>query len=52
MLHWGNVFLKQSYNLDLKFKEIWPKKEELLKYLFLGTVIKVHLVTKILFKRF
>ena len=25
-LHWGSVLLKQLYNLDLKFKENWPKK--------------------------
>ena len=25
MLHWGSVLLKQLYNLDLKFKENWPK---------------------------
>ena len=29
MLHWGSVLLKQLYNLDLKFKENWAKKEEL-----------------------
>ena len=34
MLHWGSVLLKQLYNLDLKFKENWPKKEEILKHLF------------------
>ena len=26
MLHWGSLLLKQIYNLDLKFKENWPKK--------------------------
>ena len=25
MLHWGTILLKQLYNLDLKFKENWPK---------------------------
>ena len=34
MLHWSSVLLKHLYNLDLKFKENWPKKEELLKHLF------------------
>ena len=52
MLHWGSVFLKQLYNLDLKFKENWPKKERTIKISFLETVIKVLLGTKILFKKF
>ena len=26
MLNWSSVFLKQLCNLDLKFKENWPKK--------------------------
>ena len=26
MLQWGSVLLKQLYSLELKFKEIWPKK--------------------------
>ena len=40
MLHWGSVFLKQLYNLGLKFKENWPKKGGTIKTSFLGTVIK------------
>ena len=47
MLHWGSVFLKQLYNLDLKF---WPKKGRTIKRFFLETIIKVLLGTKILFK--
>ena len=31
MLHWGSVLLKQLYNLDLKFKENWPKKGRTIK---------------------
>ena len=45
MLHWGSVLLKQLYNLDLKFKENWPKKGRTIKISFLGTVIKVLLGT-------
>ena len=26
MLHWGRIFLKQLYNLDLKFNKNLPKK--------------------------
>ena len=37
MLHWGSVLSKQSYNLDLEFKEKWPKKERTIKTSFLGT---------------
>ena len=33
MLYWGSVLLKQLHNLDLTFKENWPKKKELLKVL-------------------
>ena len=51
MLHWVSVFLKQLYNLDLKFKENWPKKGRTIKISFWGTVIKVILGTKILFKK-
>ena len=51
MLHWGNVLLKQLYNLDLKFKENWLKKGRAIKICFLGTVIKVLLGTKILLKK-
>ena len=51
MLHWGSVFLKQLYNLDLKFKENWCKKGRTIKITFLGTVIKVFLGTKVLFKK-
>ena len=25
MLHWGSALLKELYNLDLEFKENWPK---------------------------
>ena len=49
MSHWGSVLLKQLYNLDLKFKENWPKKERTIKTSFLGTVIKIFLCTYILF---
>ena len=52
MLHWGSVFLKQLYNLDLKFKESWRKKGRTIKITFLGTVIEVLAGTKILFKKF
>ena len=45
MLHWGSVLLKQLYNLDFKFKEIWPKKRRTIKTSFLGTVIKILLGT-------
>ena len=45
MLHWGSVLLKQLYNLDLKFKENWPKKRGTIKTSFLGTVIKILLGT-------
>ena len=45
MLHWGSVLLKQLYNLDLKFKENWPKKGITIKTSFLGTVIKILLGT-------
>ena len=31
MLHWGSVLLKQLYNLDLKFKENWPKNGRTIK---------------------
>ena len=41
MLHWGSLLLKQIYNLDLKFKENWPKKRRAIKTSFLGTVIKI-----------
>ena len=51
MLHWGSVFLKQLYNLDLKFKENWPKKGRIIKISFSGTVIEVLLGTKTLFKK-
>ena len=50
MLHWGSVLLKQLYNIELEFKKNWPKKEVLLN-IFLGTIIKVFLGTKILFKK-
>ena len=42
-LHWASVLLKQLYNLDLKFKENWPKKGRTIKTSFLGTVIKAFL---------
>ena len=45
MLHWGSVLLKQLFNLDLKFKENWPKKRITIKTSFLGTVIKILLGT-------
>ena len=45
MLHWGSVLLKQLYNLDLKFKENWPKKRRTIKTTFLGKVIKILLDT-------
>lgn len=32
MLHRCNALLKQLYNLDLTFKENWPKKAELVYY--------------------
>ena len=41
MLHWGSVLLKQLYNLDLKFKDKWPKKGKTIKTSFLVTVIKI-----------
>ena len=41
MLHWGSLLLKQIYDLDLKFKENWPKKRRAIKTSFLGTVIKI-----------
>ena len=44
MVHWGSVFLKQLYNLDLKFKENWIKKGTI-KTSFLGTVIIILLGT-------
>ena len=44
-LHWGSVLLKQLYNLDLKFKENWPKKGRTIKTSFLGAVIKIILGT-------
>ena len=44
-LDWGSVLLKQLYNLDLKFKENWPKKGITIKTSFLGTVIKILLDT-------
>ena len=50
MIHWGSVFLKQLYNLDLKFKENLRKKGRTVERSFLGTVIKVLLGTKSLFK--
>ena len=50
MLHLGSFFLKQLYNVDLKFKENWPNKGSTIKISFLGTVIKVFLGTKVLFK--
>ena len=34
MLHWGSVLLKQLYNIELEFKENWPKKGSTIKYLF------------------
>ena len=40
MLHWGSVLLKQLYNLDLKFKESWPKKRRTIETEFLRRVIK------------
>ena len=48
MLHWGSVLLKQLYNLDLKFKENWPKKGRTIKTSLLnhlGTVTKIILGT-------
>ena len=42
MLHWGSILLKQLYNLDLKFKENWPKKGGTIKKSFLGAVIKIQ----------
>ena len=50
MLHWGSLFLKQLYNLDLKFRENWPTKGRTIKKSFLGTVVKVLLGTKLSFK--
>ena len=38
MLHWGRSFLKQLYNLDLKFKKNLRKKGRTIKISFLGTV--------------
>ena len=51
MLHWGSVLLKQLYNLDLKFKENWPKKGRTIKTSFLGKVIKILLGAYILFRK-
>ena len=34
MLNWGSVLLKQLYNLDLKFKESWPKNGRTIKTSF------------------
>ena len=41
ILHWGSVLLKQLYNLDLKFKENWPKKGRTIKISFLRTAIEI-----------
>ena len=41
MLHWVSVLLKQLYNLDVKFKENWPKKGRTIKTSVLETVIKI-----------
>lgn len=46
MLNWGNVSLKQLYNLDLTLKENWHKKEKSINIYFSGTVTKVLLGTK------
>ena len=45
MLHWGNLLLKQLCDLDIKFKENWPKKGRTITTSFLGTVIKILLDT-------
>ena len=45
MLYINDVLLEQLYNLDLKFKENWPKLGRIIKRPFLGTVIKVLLGT-------
>ena len=45
MLYWGSVLLKQLYNLDLKFKENWPKKGRTIKASFLGKIISILLGT-------
>ena len=34
MFHWGSILFKQLYNLDLKFKENWPKKGRSIKTYF------------------
>ena len=39
------------YNLDLKFKENWPKKGRYNKTSFFGTVIKTLLGTQTLFRK-
>ena len=51
ILHWHSDLLKQLYNLDLKFKENWSKKERTIKKSFLGTIVKVIVLlgTKVLF---
>ena len=52
MLHGCNALLKQLYNLDLTFKENWPKKRNWsITRLFSGTVVKVLLGTKIVFEK-
>ena len=51
MLHWSSIFLKQLYNLDLSSRKTGFKKGRTIKISLLGTVIKVLLGTKILFKK-
>ena len=51
MLFWGSILLKQLYNLDLKFKENWPKKGRTINIYFLETVIKVLLGKKNLIQK-
>ena len=51
MSHWSSALLKQLYNVNLKFKENWPRKGRTIKISFLGTFVKVLVGTKILFKK-
>ena len=51
MLHWVSVLLKQLYNLDVKFKENWPKKGRTIKTSVLETVIKIFVGTYILLRK-
>ena len=41
----GSLLLKQLFNLDLKFKQNWPKNGKTIKIPFLGTVIKIIIGT-------